>query len=126
MILRLRRSQNIDHQIHQYHQTIDDHTKGRKQLPDVIQLQAEHGKHKAPDINGRTKHSQNSDPDPGFSSCFSFTVYLPVMTVMTSNSSWFRVLVIARPSSMSTLLIRSPLAQTMRLVLPSASSCTAS
>ena len=50
----------------------------------------------------------------------------PVMAVMTSNSSGSSVLVIASPSSMSTLTICSPLVQTMRLVLPSASSCTAS
>ena len=46
--------------------------------------------------------------------------------VMTSSSSGFRVFFMARPSSMSTLTICSPLAQTMRLVWPSASSCTAS
>ena len=55
-----------------------------------------------------------------------FFRYLPVMTVMTSNSSGFRVLVMASPSSMSTLVIWSPLVHTMRLVLPSASSYTAS
>ena len=52
--------------------------------------------------------------------------YRPVMTVMTSSSSGFRVFFMARPSSISTSTICSPRAQMMRLVLPSASSCTAS
>ena len=55
-----------------------------------------------------------------------FFAYRPVMAVMTSNSSGFSVLVMAGPSSMSTLMICSPAVQTMRFVSPSASSRTAS
>ena len=59
--------------------------------------------------------------------CLPFSyAYRPVMAVMTSNSSAFSVLVMARPSSMSTLTICSPVVQTMRFVSPSASSRTAS
>ena len=62
----------------------------------------------------------------GYSYSISYMAHTPVITVMTSNSSALRVFFMASPSSISTLTIWSSRTHMTRLVMPSASTRTAS